>query len=344
MSLRIVYVGPDYGTSLQRADALRDLGHALRHVANVVPSQGAARQVYRVSSRLGIPTDPAGANAALLEALRDEPADVLWIDKGLNIRPRTLRTARTARPALRIVAYSPDDMLNPRCQSRFYLQGIALYDLHVTTKSYNVPELLALGAKDVLFVDKAYCSRRHRPLELTAEERARYTSDVGFVGAWESERGAEMARLAADGVPVTIWGPGWERQRERPRQLDIRGVWLDDVEYPKALNAIRINLGFLRKANRDLQTARSVEIPACAAFLLAERTQEHLRLFAEGEEAEFFEGYDELARKCRYYLEHEERRAAIARAGRERCVRGGYANTERLATVVDYLARKGGTR
>lgn len=344
MSLRIVYVGPDYGTSLQRADALRDLGHELRHIANVVPSEGAARQFYRVRSRLGIPSDPAGANDALLAALRDEPADVIWIDKGLNIRPRTLRTARAARPELRIVAYSPDDMLNPRCQSRYYLRGIALYDLHVTTKSYNVAELLALGARDVLFVDNAYCSRRHRPLELSAEERARYATDVGFVGAWEPDRAAAMVRLAADGVPVTIWGPGWERQRERPRLLDIRDLSLDDVEYPKAINAIRINLGFLRKANRDLQTTRSLEIPACAAFLLAERTQEHLALFVEGEEAEFFEGYDELARKCRYYIEHEERRAAIARAGRERCVRCGYANTGRLARVLDHLARSGGTR
>ncbi len=119
--------------------------------------------------------------------------------------------------------------------------------------------------------------------------------------------------------------------------LTLHDVWLDDLDYPKSLNATRINLGFLRKANRDLQTTRSVEIPACRAFLLAERTDEHLGLFTEGVEAEFFDGPEELLAKCRHYLAHDDERRRVAEAGFARCIRDGYDNEGRLRRVLDHL-------
>jgi len=114
--------------------------------------------------------------------------------------------------------------------------------------------------------------------------------------------------------------------------LENQPLWGDD--YAKALSAFDINLCFLRKCNRDLQTTRSIEIPACGAFMLGERTPEHLRLFEEGKEAEFFSNERELMDKCRYYLEHPEDRLKIAQNGYLRCQRGGYCYQERLQNVL----------
>src|SRR4029450_7028444 len=105
----------------------------------------------------------------------------------------------------------------------------------------------------------------------------------------------------------------------------------------RAICATRINLCFLRKVNRDLQTTRTMEIPACGAFMLAERTDEHRAPFEEGKEAEYFESGVELRAKVDYYLAHEEERRRIGLAGRERCLRSGYSNLDHLTGIVEGL-------
>jgi spore maturation protein CgeB len=71
--------------------------------------------------------------------------------------------------------------------------------------------------------------------------------------------------------------------------------------------------------------------------MLAERTDEHRRLFREGIEAEFFEGFGELVEKCRYYLDHDAERVRIAERGHRRCIFGGYSYEGRLLTVLDHV-------
>jgi spore maturation protein CgeB len=73
--------------------------------------------------------------------------------------------------------------------------------------------------------------------------------------------------------------------------------------------------------------------------MLAERTSEHLGLFTEGVEAEFFSSKEELLKKCCYYLSHSEERERIAESGRQRCLRSGYSYERQVEAVLDRLRR-----
>jgi len=337
-SYSILYIGDLWrgSTALHRMEALRENGHWVTAIDTYPDALKAKdkRLYVRGIWKLFGPIDWVHANRALEAAFQKNRFDVLWIDKGLSIRPEVLAEIKDRHPECRIAGYSPDDMYNPANQSRRFLRGLRYYDIYFTTKSYGVEELRSLGCRRVEFIGNAFEPSVHRPMAVTAEDRERLGGAVGFIGQWEKERGESICYLASRGIEVRVWGYSWEHCRGRPAglRLENRPVWGE--EYAKALCAFDINLCFLRKGNRDLQTTRSIEIPACGGFMLAERTEEHQDLFEEGKEAEFFSRDEELADKVQYYLSHEEERIRIARAGRERCLRSGYSNAERLRRAL----------
>lgn len=338
--LRIVFVGQlQYGGTCQhRLEALERLGHVVTPIA----TRGDVRQrrwlrlASRVTNRFGWPLDVTQASKSLVSAVRDVCPHVVWLDKALTIRPAALAAIKEAAPAARLLGYSPDDMYARHNQSRRFLASLPYYDCFFTTKSYGVAELKRLGVRQVVFVGNAYDPATHAPVELSAAERVKLGGAVGFVGAWEPERARSMEHLASRGVPVRWWCGAvrpWQSATTPHVRLEARQVWQHD--YASTISAFDINLGFLRKINRDLQTTRSVEIPACGAFMLAERTDEHLALFEEGKEAEFFASDEELLEKASFYLANPQLRRKIAAAGRERCLRSGYSNDSRLAWMLE---------
>ena len=341
--MKILYVGPLWrgSTAPQRVMALRKLGHQVVEVDTTTPMlDRRVASLVRISRRLAVAWDLAGANKSILRNVKKELFDLIWIDKGLTITAITLRRIKKAYPAIQLVAYSPDDMIHPRNQSRRYLKCAPIYDWHITHKTYNVAELKLLGARNVYFIDKAYDPVAYHPLSLFQEENKRWGSDVGFLGGFERNRYKIMLDLAKSGVSITIRGPSWEPYVGRHPNLIVKPGWVQAEDCAKVYCSTKINLHFLRKVARDLQTARSVEIPACGAFMLAERTNEHLYLFEEGDEAEFFSDFEELQAKVKYYLLHAKKRKQIATAGYQRCLRSGYDNSKRLQMVLDHIQNR----
>ena len=167
-------------------------------------------------------------------------------------------------------------------------------------------ELKKLGANKVIMVDKAFDTEQHFPMKITKEEVKVFGADVGFIGSYAPERKDILEFLALNGINVRVWGNGWEDQHADLPNLKLEKRPLvnkpQSLDYTKAIIATKINIGFLRKVNRDLQTDRSVEIPACGGFLLAERSVEHERLFNEGKEAVYFDTKKELLKKIKYLL------------------------------------------
>ncbi|MCL4552959.1 MAG: glycosyltransferase, partial [Candidatus Marsarchaeota archaeon] len=66
---------------------------------------------------------------------------------------------------------------------------------------------------------------------------------------------------------------------------------------------------------------RNFEVPGCGGFMLTGRADNLEDYYELGEEVVCFDDMRDLIEKVRYHLEHEEERAAIAKAGYERTLR-----------------------
>lgn len=351
---KILAVSPTgaYGgcnTSLHRVHALEALG---AHVEVVDTAEGGpagfGRLRFRVQNRLflrgwSVPLPDLTRSAErALAAGRRRHWDIIWLEKALTIGPDVVRKLRNACPRAKIIGFSPDDMTRRHNQSRQFVEALGYYDWFITTKAHSVADLTALGCTNVVVVGNGFDPEAFRPVSISAGDVERLGGDVGFIGTYEGDRATRMLELARAGLRVRVWGDGWRALADGHPNLRVENKPLDFDDFARACRAFKINLGFLRKLNGDQQTTRSVEIPACGGFMLAERTPEHLALFDEGLEAEFFASDGELIGKCRRYLGDEASRGAIARRGHERCIASGYSNAARLRQAFGVILGSAG--
>lgn len=345
--LKILSIGGFSGLGESNTCTLRDkVLQTFGQVDHVDTTEIPYNLKYRICNKLfklGLNTplpDLSSANHKAAVLLENAPGryDVIWIDKGIVLSKKTFELMRQTQPKAKIIGYSPDWMMGRHNQSRQFIESLPYYDCYVTTKSYAVDEMRRAGCRDVLYVGNAFQKGFHKPIKLTTDEQAVFGCNVGFIGAFEDERAKSMLYLAKNGIRVDIWGSSqWKEFCGQNENLFFRGTELVSDDYCKALSGCKISLCFLRKMNRDLQTTRSVEIPACGSFMLAERTSEHLEMFQEDKEAVYFSSNEELLEKCRRYLADDQARARIAQAGYNRCVSSDYSYHGRIRQILDYV-------
>ena len=334
-----------------RLQALKRLGarvEAWSHTNLNNNQSGTPKQslAFRIAWKLGIHLDTENINQKLLNISCEPQPDVIWIEKGNMIHPSTLTNLHRLFPRAVIVSYSEDDMFNPINRSLLYTWGLKHYHLVFVSKSFNAnpEELPSLGARQCYFVEKAFDPEQHKPISITDTERDVYGADIGFIGTYAPERGQDVLFLAKNGLSVRVWGNGWESFSAYHPNLTVERRALvnrpGDLQYTKSIVATKINLGFLRKINRDLQTDRSIEIPACGGFMLAQHSVEHDRLFINGKEAVFYTDARDLLDKAQFYLKHCDARNTIAAAGRERCLASDYSHDNRVALMLNLAIKQ----
>ena len=332
--LNILYLGPISGTCLDRANALRRLGHQVRHLdlRTMLPKTS---WVDKVTWHLGGDVVAPLLMHSLRKSLKDQQYDLCWIDGGEWVTPKVIKSLR--EHAQKIVSYSIDDPLGSRdgARNRAYRQSISDYDLCVVMREKNVDEAKALGAKKVLRVFMTADEITHAPRDLSEEDYKVWSSEVLFVGSWMPERGSFLLELINKGVPLTIRGSHWHKAAEWSQ---LKAYWnggsINGDDYAKAIQCAKVTLGLLSKGNRDLHTTRSSEIPACSGLLCAERTNEHLEMYEEAKEALFWTDAEECAAVCKSVLADEPLRQAIAKAGHQRLKQNGHLNEIVLAEII----------
>ena len=348
--MKILFAGEqEAGTSsLYRRQALERMGHT---VVTLNPNEYVLKNMLlqKVSFRLAAGPHAERLNRDLLRLAEEQRPDLFWAEKVLLLQPRTLK--KMSSLGIVSVSYMIDNAFGPRNDPgwRLYVKDIPYFDLHVTQRDVSLGHYLERGARNVMKVQTAYEQTMHFPPPAGWSDKDR-NREVSFVGTPYDDRAAMLAKLGEAGVPVSVSGRGtaWAKALSKAA---LDRIFYSDLlygdKYREAIWKSKINLSFLTRANQDEYTHKSFEIAGCGGFLLAERCPGHSERFVEGEEAVFFEGFDELKAQIGRYLPDEAARTRIAAAGCARAARDGYHNDRQVGLIVERLEqimRERGTR
>jgi len=340
---RILFIGEmtPYLTTAARRDALLELGYSVETIDPMPIVRRPYALPFTLTYRTLLTQGVFELNRRILEQTARFRPDMIWIEKGTYVFPRTMSRLRRESGAL-LVCHNTDDFkikgLVNRLHWRFLRRSLRFYDVHITSNLYNVQEFREAGFPAVVHMELAANSALPDPGFLSDDERKLLGGPVGFIGHWEPVTERSLLYLVQNGVPLKVYGGGWEDARAREELRGVvqnRFVW--GPEYARAIASFDVNLGIVSKWNRNHTASRTFQIPAFGAFLLHERNEVVMRYFKEGIEAEFFSSDEELLEKCRHYLKFPEERHRIAAAGRRRCVESGYFETNRVREVLPVL-------
>ena len=272
-------------------------------------------------------------NRNILETAREFRPNIILVTTGPFISASTLISLREKTGAF-LINYCIEDPYNPANSTRDLLAGIPLYDLFACTKKAIMDDVQRAGARNVAYVPVAYEPSLFFPESpASEEEREKFACDVAFIGTADPDRFVLLneIRERLPGIRLQLYGSFWDRDPY------LRRIWKGHVvgkDHRLAIGGARICLGILRRTNRDTITDRSFQIPACRGFMVAERSNEHEELLAEGEEAAFYDSTEELVEKVRVYLSRDDERARMANAAYHRVTTGGHTFKHRLEQIL----------
>lgn len=260
-------------------------------------------------------------NAHLEAVARDLRPEMLLVFKGMFVQAETIDVLREL--GIRTYCFYPD--VSFHTHGPYLPLALPHYDWVFTTKSFGLRDMREqLGITRASLLDHAFDPDLHRPISLSEDDIARYQCDVSFIGTWSSKKEKVLTALvsARPRLRLRIWGDQWSRANAAgplARHIEHRAV--TGVEYVRAIAASAINLGLLSERRYgssagDLITSRTFHTPACGGFLLHERTEEVLHIFADGSSIACFDDDAEMIARVDEYLASPARRHEIAERGR----------------------------
>jgi len=260
-------------------------------------------------------------NAHLATVARDVRPEMLLVFKGTFVQAKTIDSLRER--GTRAYCFYPD--VSFRTHGPYLPDALPRYDWVFTTKSFGLHDLREqLGMTRVSKLDHAFDPDLHRPIRLTLDDIARYQCDVSFIGTWSPKKEKVLTALASarPTLRLRVWGDQWQRAKATgPLAKHIEHRAVIGAEYVRAIAASAINLGILSEqragsSDGDQITSRTFHTPACGGFLLHERTDEVLHLFADGSSIVCYSDDVEMIDRIDEYLEAPDRRHEIAESGR----------------------------
>lgn len=337
--LKILYANVMNDNGACFAESIKKAGVDVVPLATEKYSNWGGSFLSRVQRRLNAGPGIRAFNRDILKLVEKEKPDAVWVVKGTMLKPETIERARKTYPCV-WAHENPDDPFGPRKGHygwKVFVSAIPAYDLHFVHRDVDVADYTAAGARRVERINFTFFPELHAPPP--EGEEPDFECDVTFIGRWEAERDDAIRLLSKTGLKIRVWGPFWpDKMNEAPPGVQVMGEGVFGNAYAEAWWKTKVGLNILTRFNRDVHTIRSLEIPACGCAQLCERTSEHAAFLKEGEEAEFFSTWGEMADKAREMASNPERCRQMGRLAAERVRRDKLDAVSRVSAQLKNIA------
>lgn len=256
-------------------------------------------------------------NEEIIALVRKErPKYVLWPSFYDDVQGSTLETLR--QDGTIVVGWFFDDEWRFDLNSKYWIPYL---DYCVTNAIEAVPKYKALGARVIQTIPNTGIAID--PGWSNIEEKY----DVSFVGTMRvADRKQYLNKLKRGNIPVHLFGEGSGKYVSFKEMLDI-------------FKTSKINLNFSKGGFyywvRQMK-GRVFQVCMASGFLLTEYAPGIENYFEIDREIVCFKEAEEMIDKIDYYLNHDEERRAIARAGWERAT-GEYSSSHMVAKVFNEI-------
>jgi spore maturation protein CgeB len=334
MKILIVGSNESYAIEKKYHRYFKENGHEvdLYPLANLAGYRILHNPVLRILRRLNFSGIYEFDNKNLLKYISNKRPEVVWIFKGIEILPKTIRLIKSLK--INIINYNPD---HPFIRT-FSASGgknvekcVPLYDLHfcysldlcrTIQKKYNIPTVyLPFGFE-----------LSEEVFQISAQEPE--LLKVVFVGNPDKYRKKIIQYLADNKVNIDVYGYGWNKWLTNNKYITIyNGV--EKKDFWLAMRKYRVNLNIFRPHNEGSHNMRTFEIPAIGGIMLAPSSKEHSMFFKENEEFFTYTDLASLLSSCNYLLRMSPEDAnRIRNNARNKCVKEDYTYRHNAKIVI----------
>jgi hypothetical protein len=287
---------------------------------------------HKILFKAGLSSILKEVNRQFREQVNSFRPDIIWIFKGMEIYPSSIRWARQQN--IRVANYNPDNpfiFTGKGSGNSYVTDALPLYDLHQT---YNLQIKQQLeekfGIRTVLLPFGFDLSQELFEISTRQEE----VNKVCFLGNPDEQRAAFINGLAGQGVDIDVYGNGW-KDFARHSAISVHPAVYAE-EFWKTLRRYRVQLNLMRVHNEDSHNMRSFEIPGVGGIMLAPATTEHRLFFRNKEEVFLFDDIKDCARQADILLGMDMAEAdEIRQKARQRSIGDGYSYKSRALQVLE---------
>jgi spore maturation protein CgeB len=261
---------------------------------------------------------------AIVDGLVTVRPDILFVVDHVGLLPEVI--SLLAAPP-RVVSWFYDNPLEILHVD--FLAMNSVYYIFCWDRSY-LPALKRMGFANVEYQPFATNPDVYRP-----GATGGFDHEVSFVGTWSPQRMDLLRALAARGIPIDVFGDELWRQADGPN-LRYRGAACNRKDCPRIYACSKINLNITSRQLITSLPVRIFDVLAAGGFLLTDRREDIERLLTPGRDVIVYETADDLTRKIRFYLNHEDERERVRRAGRA-TVLANYTFDRILPAILDRI-------